>query len=161
MRRTMIVASVLLVGLASAAWAQEAPSDAWFGTWELNLAKSKYSPGPPPMSETRTYERFKTDGVKATFHRVDAAGKKLTITFSAMYDGKDYPYMGIPDGPDTIALKQVDAHTLEATLKSKGKVVQTSRTVLSPDGKTRTSTLTGTNATGQKIDNVVVFEKQS
>ena len=25
------------------------------GTWELNVAKSKYSPGPAAKSETRTY----------------------------------------------------------------------------------------------------------
>ena len=24
----------------------------WFGTWKLNLAKSKYSPGPAPKSTT-------------------------------------------------------------------------------------------------------------
>ena len=30
-------------------------SDPLVGTWELNVAKSKYSPGPAPKSETRTY----------------------------------------------------------------------------------------------------------
>jgi hypothetical protein len=31
-------------------------SDPLAGTWELNLGKSKFSPGPPPKSETRTYD---------------------------------------------------------------------------------------------------------
>ena len=31
------------------------PSNPVLGTWELNLAKSKFSPGPAPKSETRTY----------------------------------------------------------------------------------------------------------
>jgi hypothetical protein len=48
-RRTMIILTGVL-GLAVAAspqlgFAQSVP---WLGTWQLNLAKSKYDPGPPP-----------------------------------------------------------------------------------------------------------------
>ena len=34
----------------------QAAGDPVVGTWELNLEKSKYIPGPPPRSKTRTYE---------------------------------------------------------------------------------------------------------
>jgi hypothetical protein len=129
------------------------------GTWKLNVAKSKYSPGPPPKSEMRIYEPFGDDGIKATFNRVDAAGNKVTISYSAMYDGKDYKYTGSPDA-DTIALTKVDANTVAATLKKNGKVVITTKAVVSPDGKTRTIASTGTDAKGQKFDNVTVFERQ-
>jgi hypothetical protein len=136
-----------------------AQADPVLGTWRLNVAKSKYAPGPPPVSETRVYETFGAGGVKATFNREEAGGKKVTITYSAMYDGKDYPYAGSPDA-DTIALKRVDRNTTEATLKKNGKVTLTTKAVVAPDGKTRTLTSTGTNAQGQKVNNVVVFEKQ-
>ena len=33
-----------------------AQTDPWLGTWKLNLAKSTYSPGPPPKSLTVTIE---------------------------------------------------------------------------------------------------------
>ena len=136
-----------------------AQTDPVLGTWRLNVAKSKYAPGPPPVSETRVYETFGAGGVKATFNREEPGGKKVTINYSAMYDGKDYPYTGSPDA-DTIALKRVDRNTTEATLKKNGKVTLTTRAVVAPDGKTRTLTTTGTNAQGQKVNNVVVFEKQ-
>jgi len=98
-------------------------------------------------------------GIKGTFNRVDAVGRKVTITFSAMYDGKDYKYSG-PDA-DTIALTHPDPNTLDAILKRSGHVVQRTHSVVSPDGRTRTQTVTGTNVQGQRIDNVVVFAKQS
>jgi hypothetical protein len=41
-----------------------------------------------------------------------------------------------------------------------GKVTITSRVVVSADGKTRTSTQTGMDAKGQKVNNVLVFERQ-
>jgi len=36
------------------------------GTWKLNLAKSKYSPGPAPKSQTLKIEAWGDDGVKYT-----------------------------------------------------------------------------------------------
>ena len=45
-------------------------------------------------------------------------------------------------------------------MKRKGVVVLTVRDVLSKDGKTRTGTVTGKNAEGQAVNNVVVWEKQ-
>ena len=41
-----------------------------------------------------------------------------------------------------------------------GKVVQTARRVVSADGKTMTITTTGVNETGDRINNVGVFDKQ-
>jgi hypothetical protein len=159
MRQVSLVAVVavsLVVILGGTALAQSDPS---LGTWKLNAAKSKYEPGPPPRSETRLYEPWEKDGVKATFTSVQADGTRATFGYSAHYDGKDYKYTGSPDY-DTIALKRVDANTNEATLKKGGKVVQTAKVVLSGGGKVRTITLTGTNATGQKVNNVMVFDKQ-
>ena len=75
------------------------------GTWKQNFAKSKHVPtptGPQPQSITRTYEMF-GDGLKATIVTVSADGKRTTATYSAHFDGKDYPYIGNPT-IDTIAL---------------------------------------------------------
>ena len=48
---------VLGVGvLAVAALATAQAKDPFVGTWNMNLAKSKYSPGPAPKSTTSTYE---------------------------------------------------------------------------------------------------------
>jgi hypothetical protein len=44
--------------------------------------------------------------------------------------------------------------------KKAGKQVQTYSRVVSKDGKTMTVTVKGTNAKGQTINNVSVYEKQ-
>ena len=154
--RTLAFGAVLVLGFpAMSLWAQAA--DPASGTWELNLAKSTFSPGPPPKSLTRTFEVTGAD-VKYTLKGIDAEGKPTLVQFTAKYDGKDYPVTGSPDF-DAISLKRVDAVSTEATLKKGGKVVQTSTRVVSKDGKTLTLTVKGTNAKGQAVNNVTVFDK--
>jgi hypothetical protein len=133
-------------------------ADALLGTWELNLAKSKYSPGPAPKSQTRTYEAV-GEAVKYTAKGVDAEGKPTLVEYTASYDGKDYPITGSPDA-DTISLKRIDDHTSEATQKKAGKVVLTVKRVISTDGKVLTTTASGTNSKGQAFKNVVVFDRK-
>jgi hypothetical protein len=59
-----------------------------------------------------------------------------------------------------VSLKRLDARTIERTDKKGDKVVATSTRVVSEDGKTMTVTVTGTNAQGQAMNNVTVWEKQ-
>ena len=133
-------------------------SDPVIGTWELNLAKSKFSPGPPPKSVTRTYEAT-GQGVKASFKGVNAEGKPTLVQYTANYDGKDNPMTGSP-AFDSIAAKRIDAFTAEFTLKKAGKVVATAVRVISKDGKVFTLTTKGTNTQGQAVNSVQVFEKR-
>ncbi len=58
-------------------------------------------------------------------------------SYSAKFDGKDYPYNGDPT-VSTVALKKIDSHTFEEIDKKDGKVVGTARISLSPDGKSLT-----------------------
>jgi hypothetical protein len=133
-------------------------ADPIIGTWKLNLAKSKYSPGPPPKSQTVTYEAV-GQGVKVTVKGTDAEGKPIDTLSTANFDGKDYPVTGNPDW-DAIARKRIDAYKMEVTRKKAGKVVSTATSVVSKDGKTRTLTEKGVNAKGEKISNTLVYEKQ-
>src|SRR5215469_13769884 len=110
------------------------------GVWKLNLAKSTFGPIPPPKTWTVTREHV-GDVEKNTIEYEDANGIQTTIVETPKFDGKDYPRTvkqypraGAPL-PDTIALKRIDADTVEETLKMSGKVVQTARQVISKDGK--------------------------
>jgi hypothetical protein len=133
-------------------------ADAGMGTWKLNAGKSKFNPGPPPKSVTMTYEQS-GNGVKRSGESVSADGRTSSWGYTANYDGKDYPVEGNPNA-DTIALKQVNDRTVEATIKKGGKVVTHARRVVSADGKTMTLTIKGMNDQGQKVDNVQVYDKQ-
>ena len=140
-----------------------AADDPQTGAWKLNVAKSKFSPGPPPKSQTVTVEPYGNDGVKLALEALNAKGEKLTIGYSARYDGKEYPRTETGAGAvsgQTVTLKRIDAHTAERIAYLAGKKLTTERWVISQDGKTRTVTQTGTNAQGQPVNIVMVYEKQ-
>ena len=128
------------------------------GSWVLNVSKSKYTPGPPPKSETRTYE-VTGPTVKFTSKGIDAEGKPTAVLINGNYDGKDYPMTGSPDA-DAISYKRVDVSTLEFTQKKATKVVGTGTRAVSKDGKVLTVTYKGTNAKGEAINYVAVYEKR-
>ena len=70
-------------------------ADAAVGTWKLNVAKSKFHPGPPPQSATMTFEASGT-GIKRIGEAINADGTKTSFEYTAEYDGKDYPVTGNP-----------------------------------------------------------------
>jgi hypothetical protein len=128
------------------------------GTWKLNVAKSKYSPGPAPQALTVKVEPS-GQGEKVTAEFVNADGTRTTTQYTANFDGKDNPLTGSQIA-DTVSLKRIDARTTDRTDKKGGKVAQTLRRVVSKDGKTMTVTTKGTNAQGQAVNNVAVFAKE-
>jgi hypothetical protein len=133
-------------------------ADPVIGTWELNLAKSKFSPGTSPKSETRTYVAAGTE-IKASSKGVDADGKPTASQWTVVYDGKERPETGNPDA-DSLSVKRIDAFTTEFTESKAGKVVMTGTRAISRDGKVMTLTTKGTNAKGQAINEVVVYDKR-
>src|SRR5437660_4524560 len=99
-------------------------------------------------------------GKKVITETETADGKKVTVTYTANFDGKDYPLTGSALGADKVSLKRIDARTTERIDKKDGKPVVTIRRVVSADGKTMTATSKGTNAEGKPPNNVAVYEKQ-
>ena len=127
------------------------------GTWKLDAAKSKYSPGPAPKSQVAILEAV-DGGLKVASDRVDADGKTTHFEWTAKFDGKDYPVKGDP-ARDAVSLKKVDDYTLDITNKKGGKVTTMIHAVYAKDGKSRTETVTGTDAQGRKIENVTQWTK--
>jgi hypothetical protein len=147
---------LLLVGLALAVTA--AAADQHSGTWKMNPAKSKYSPGPGPKSTTVKVEADEK-GVKIDAEGINADGSPLHVQYDAKFDGKDYQVTGVPYA-DTVSVKRIDANTIESTMKKSGQVVMTVTAKVSNYGKTRTSTFKGKDAEGHDVLNVVVSDKQ-
>jgi formylglycine-generating enzyme required for sulfatase activity len=155
-RLALFAIVLLLVGPALAVAA--AAADQHSGTWKMNPAKSKYSPGPAPTSTTLTVEADE-NGIKVNVEGTNADGTPLHVQYDAKFDGKDYPVTGVPYA-DTVSVKRIDASTIESSMKKAGQVVMTVTSKLSKDGKTRTSTFKGKDAQGHAVLNVVVSDKQ-
>jgi len=127
------------------------------GTWKLNEAKSKIIAG-MPKNMTVAYEAA-GDSIKGTIDGVDGEGKPTHSEWTGKFDGKDYPVTGDPNS-DTRAIKQIDDHHFDLTVKKGNKVTMTGKAVISADGKSRTVTVGGTNAAGKKVQSTSVYDKQ-
>jgi hypothetical protein len=132
-----------------------AQSDPRIGTWKLNVAKSKTT----RQSETRTYE---SSGDSITMHTevVNGDGSKQVYGYTGKTDGKDNPYTGQqPGGAETLSIKR-SGNTFTAENKKGGKLLFTTRATVSKDGKVMTLTNKGTDANGQPVNSVLVYDKQ-
>src|SRR5579864_299503 len=109
MVRAIQLFSPLLV-IAALVWGTDA-TDPVLGTWKLNVAKSKYLPGPPPRSQTRIYEAV-SDGIKAKVTTVTQDGQTIVEEYPSNSDGREQTVTGAPD-KDGIVMTKVDFFTAE------------------------------------------------
>lgn len=149
-----------LIGLTAlaAATVLAQTADPATGTWELNVAKSKFVPARmAPRSQTRTY-RVEGNQDIARHTGADAQGNPTLIEFTATLDGKACPLKGYADW-DAISMKKIDTHTTEFTQYRDGKATLSGKRVVSKDGKTMTISAQGTAVNGEKVDHVMVFDR--
>jgi hypothetical protein len=132
-------------------------SDANLGTWKLNEAKSKFPAG--AAKNTMVAYEVAGDSVKVTVDGSDAEGKATHNEWTGKFDGKDYPLTGDPSA-DTRSYTKINDRTTALTNKKDGKVALSGRIVISADGKSRTLTVSGTDAKGNKIKYTAVYDKQ-
>ena len=148
-RLTILSAICLLAWPASA---QQFPAKL-LGAWQLNLDKSTYDPGPPPVppaTNVTTIERVGT-AVRMTVNNVNAQGEtNHTITVVTL-DGQDNPVQGMKGV--TRSFRLIDANSFEWTQKSDSRPPSTTRVVLSADGTT-------VSVTSSANKNTLVFDRQ-
>ena len=132
-------------------------ADPQTGTWKLNEAKSKFTPG--ITKNTMVVYEASGDQVKVTTNGVDAKGQPTHSQWTGRFDGKNYPVTGDPNS-DARSYKNINDRTLELAIWNHGRVTGTGRIVVSADGKSRTVTTRGTTAKGKSFNNTAVFDKQ-
>ena len=131
------------------------------GKWKINLAKTKYNAGTAPKNQVITYQMV-GDALRLTAE-IDNAQGHQTNTYTAKYDGKDYPFTSTAKDAvagQTVRLKRIDDTTTQRTTYFNGKQIGTVTEVVSKDGKTLTRTQKGVNPQGQPIDNVQLLDRQ-
>jgi len=157
--RTRLALAVVVCVVAATSWTVGQSKDPLVGTWQLNAAKSKYTPGPAPKSATTTIETV-GGGYKFTVHQVPATGADQNWTVITNLSGGPAKVTGSNPNADAITYTRVNATTYDSVQSLKGKETQRQHIVVSADGKTRTVTSTGVDAAGKKINNVAVYEKK-
>jgi hypothetical protein len=154
-RKSFVCIGVLLLLAGGIVYA--AGSAAFLGTWKINEAKSKAAAGIAKNSTVVT--SADGDNMKVAIDGMDAKGQAYHSDWTGKFDGKDYALTGDP-GNDMRSYKVIDDHTLLTVSKKGGKEVVSARIVVSADGKTRTVTASGTDASGAKNTSTTVYDKQ-
>jgi len=126
------------------------------GTWKLNEAKSKLAPG-MGKSTTVTYSE-QGDKIRVAVNGMDKDGKPTQGVWVGKWDGRAYKAKGNLSW-DSAAYKVVNDYTNDITTMKNGKVMWTGHITVSKDGKSRTVTVNGTDANGEKFTSKAVYDK--
>jgi hypothetical protein len=148
---------LLTVALCFAGTALSFAQSPQMGTWKLDEAKSKIPAG--VVKNSTVIYANEGGNVKVTTDGTGGDGKPMHTEWTGKFDGKEYPLTGDPTA-DSRTYKMIDEHTLELTSKMSGKVTNSGRVVVSPDGKTRTLHLTANDSSGKKVSGVSIYDKQ-
>jgi hypothetical protein len=168
-RRSVLLGGILsavLLGVAGlSGQTKTLPTDHLTGTWNINLAKSKFNPADMAPKSGRARITVTQAGIKFSSDGTDGQGRATHTEYTAKFDGKDYPWTGTVDGKpntdqDAISWKQVDEWTYDVTNKLKGKVTTALHVVITKDGRSATVTITGANAQGQTVSSSAFYDKQ-
>jgi hypothetical protein len=146
-----------VLAMASLASAADAP-DPVVGTWTMNAAKSKFSPGHEIKSQTRVYTAS-ADGTTLEVTGTAADGSAISQKATFKYDGKSYPMSGAADY-DALSLKRVNGSTVNSTMMKDGKAVGTTVRSISMHGKMLTLATKLKGANGKRYSTTLVFDRQ-
>jgi hypothetical protein len=146
----LMLVAVLFAGPALAA-------DPIIGTWQLNVAKSKFSPGHELTAGTRVYSE--ADGLYTLEQKLTGRDGKVTSSTATYREGKEVKQA--PGGAaDAAVAKKINARTWDFEIKKDGKVVGRVHRVVSADGKSVTLHNTGMTLAGAMGEETLVFDKQ-
>jgi len=152
-----LLAGVVVVAWCGVALAQD--KDPANGTWKLNVAKSKFSPGPAPKEMTATISAAGA-GRKVDVVGVNGDGTPIKWGYSGNFDRKENPVTGTNPDADVVMLRRLSATSVRSTYKKAGKQTLVNGVAVSADGKTLEVAQSGVNAKGQTVKNTLVFDRQ-
>jgi hypothetical protein len=101
------------------------------------------------------------DDTVATFKGMNGEGKPILIKYTVPSKGGTLVYSEghVPEGM-TIALARIDSNTAEFDLTLNGKHVMTDHCVLSADANTITLTRIASDADGEHVVGVEIYDRQ-
>lgn len=156
-RRMKTPIAVVAVVFSFMAAAVSFAANPHIGTWKLNEAKSKLTPGMGKNS-TVIYEEQK-DKIKVTVDGVGKDGKPTHSVWVGKFDGKAYPAKGnLPY--NSVAYTVVNERTNDITAMKDAKTLWSGKITVAADGKSRTVTINGTDEAGKKFKTTAVYDKE-
>jgi endonuclease YncB( thermonuclease family) len=155
--RRLALSLTLLV--ASTTGFAESPADSPLeGMWIANLEKSHRHENHQFQSATLTFV-VSGETVTLTHEGVNAGGEKESGAMTFLADGKEHPTS--EQTPDVVAVaKWAGPRRLEIVATKGGTKVAGQSFEVSVDGKTLTTAVAGTDASGRPFEQTIVFDRK-
>ncbi len=152
----LVVIAVLIASTAVPGQSQSI--SLWAGTWKRNVARSSYSPGPPPKTEQTVTMEIVNGLLQVTENGFNAAGQPTRISYVVNFDGSYH----VVDAAQALTrtYRWIDERRFEGVNRVKGDETTMIEYALAADARTYTLTTTGITAQGQLVHHVVLYEKQ-
>ncbi len=152
---TLVAGLLVLMGQLTVAQNQR-----FVGTWKVDVAKSRYQPGPGPKSETLRFEPA-GEGFKVSLDGVNEQGPYHSEG-TGKFDGIDVPVAATParQARFTYAFARIDDHTWDIVIKVNGERRILVHNVVSDDGKTMRGVSSAVTNQGLNTSQVVIYDKQ-
>ena len=137
-----------------------AQNQLFMGSWKVDVAKSRYQPGPAPKSEILRFEPV-GEGFKVSLDGVNEQGPYHSEG-TGKFDGIDVPVVATPlrKASFTYAFSRIDDHAWDIVIKVNGERRILVHNIVSDDGKTMRGVSTAVTNQGQITSQVVIYEKQ-
>lgn len=157
MRRCVAIALLLGGCLVVLAGAQGSGGSPFSGTWVANIEKSKRDPNHRFQNATMQFSVV-GDTVTLTHGGVNAGGQQESGKVVLHADGKEHP---VPEVPGvSVVTRWIGPRVLHTIGKSRGAQVGEQTYEVSSDGKTLTAKVSGTDASGTRFEQVIVFDRK-
>lgn len=154
MKQLLVFAAVAVVVASGVLLAQTNP---FIGTWKLNPAKSKFTSGAPAKQEMVSIQMV-GDQDQVTVTGTAADGSPISMKYETPDKGGAGKFLAGPF--DGASGKVINDSTREITWVKGGKEMVHLHATVSKDARTTRITVKGTNAQGNPVSGVEVFEKQ-
>jgi len=151
-----VVIAVLIASIA--VHGQSQSISLWAGTWKRNVARSSYSPGPPPRTEQIVRMDIVNGLLQVTENGFDVQGQPTRVVYVVNFDGAEQT-VDAAQGL-TRTYRWIDERRFEGLNRVKGDDTTMVEYALAADARAYTLTTTGITAQGQLVHHVVVYEKQ-
>jgi hypothetical protein len=146
---------------SAAAPSRKSSGDPFEGSWALDIFVSQYEPSslmPYRREMTVTLNGDQLTHTSSTWRRPQGNGSPLSFsTYTAKLDGKPHK---IPNSPSQVALKRLDANSIERTLEGEDSGKETATWTLSADRKTLTVVAKGTDPTGVAYTSTQIYTRK-
>ncbi len=155
----LIGTSLAVTGIVACAGAAFAGNlDVLLGDWDLNVAKSKFEPSPPMKKYTMKVIDAGANHLLIKSDWIDADGTVGHVEYATAFDGKPITVLDYPIA-DCVTDTMINSTTWESVWTKNGKIVERELETISADGKIFNEIDQGTDESGKRYKNHLVFER--